>query len=64
MTNITVKIHNRKYIHAAVYNENTGEIKLHCDSLKFHSYYVDIDNYNEPTKENITCKKCLKTLYW
>jgi hypothetical protein len=62
MINITTKIHNRKYVHAAEYNENTGEIKLNCNSLTFDNYYVDINNQNKPTKENVTCKKCLTTL--
>jgi hypothetical protein len=62
MINITTKIHNKKYIHAASYNESTGEIKLNCNSLTFDNYYVDINNQNKPTKENVTCKECLTTL--
>jgi hypothetical protein len=62
MINIITSINNRKYIHAAIYNEDTGEIELNCDSLKYKTYYADIKDYIKPSKENVTCKKCLITI--
>jgi hypothetical protein len=62
MNYITTTINNGKLTHSALYNEQTGEIQLNCNSLKHKTYYADIRDYKEPSKLNVTCNKCLKTI--
>lgn len=60
--NIRITIYNNKTVHAASYDPVTKEINLYCNSLKYKYYHADVVDYTEPTKENITCKKCTKKI--
>lgn len=59
---ITTKIGSGKAIHAALLDPSTESINLYCDSLKYKSYYMAMYDIIPPTKENVTCKKCLKQI--
>jgi hypothetical protein len=59
---IGTRIGSGKLVHAAEYNQETGEINLYCDSLKYGTYYAVISDFREPTKESVTCQKCVLKL--
>jgi hypothetical protein len=57
---ITINIHPNKTMHAA--KHINGKTELLCSSLRYTNYYADITNQEPPTRDNVTCKKCLKKL--
>lgn len=57
---IRTRIGTGKAVHAAEYNENTGEIKVLCGQLKYKTYYAAVQDPQPPTLENITCSRCKK----
>lgn len=57
---VITKVGRGKVQHAASYNPFTGDIKLHCNSLKYQTYLAAISDPEQPTVKNVTCKKCLK----
>ena len=56
------RIGARKVLHAAKYFPNTQTITLKCNSLTYNNYLPYIVDQITPTKDNVTCKKCLKYL--
>jgi len=60
--NIRISIYGNKTVHAASYDPENQLVDLFCCSLKYKSYRPDVVDYTKPTKENVTCKKCLRKL--
>ena len=56
------RIGNGKVLHSAEYLPNTQTITLKCNSLTYINYLPYIIDQITPTKDNVTCKKCLSKL--
>jgi hypothetical protein len=56
---IVVKTKGGLVNHAALYNTKTKDAKIYCSNQK---YFAVVTDFAEPTKENVTCKKCLNKL--
>jgi hypothetical protein len=62
MQEITVIIGGGKTVHAAYYNQESGEIDLYCSSLRYDHYFADITDFSPATKDNVTCRKCKRKI--
>jgi hypothetical protein len=59
---VTVIIGGGKTVHAASYNQESREIDLYCNSLKYEHYFADITDFSPPTNDKVTCRKCKRDL--
>lgn len=59
MIKIIVKTKGGLVDHAALYNPETKNAKIYCSN---QNYYAVVTDFAEPTKENVTCEKCLRSM--